>query len=112
MRQLSIGRSIVAMAAVGFLTIAPPSRNVAIRASEPRVSNQRRRERGKNKKGPAPNGLTAQRFDKSRLIVDRASSFKRLRRWARSKPELIEQPSTTAKMRHQWFRDLVAKQAA
>lgn len=112
MRRLSIGHSLVAMAAVGFLTIAPPSRNIAIRASEPRISNEQRRQRGKNKKGPAPNGLTAQKSEGSRLVCDRASSFKKLRRWSRRYPDQVKQPDLKAKMRHPWFRNLLAKRAA
>jgi hypothetical protein len=110
MRRLSIGRSLAALAAVGFLTVAPPER-FALRAAPPLISNEQRRKRSKNKKGPSPNGLTGQRFDKSRLIVDRASSFKRLRRWARSRPELVEQPSEKALLRHPWYRKKMERAA-
>jgi hypothetical protein len=111
MRRRWIGLSIAAMAAASLIAISPPSRNIAIRADEPRISNEQRRKRGKNKKGPAPNGLTARSFDKSLLICDRSSSFKKLRRWSRRYPDQIKQPDLKAKMRHVWFRNELAREA-
>jgi hypothetical protein len=101
---MSIGRSLAAMAAASLIMIPWPSRNIVIRPDEPTISNEYRRQRGKNKKGPAPNGETVQGFDRARLIVDRGSSFKKLRRWARRYPDRVQQPTEAAKLRHGWYR--------
>jgi hypothetical protein len=110
MRRTTIGLSLAAMAAASLIAITPPSRNIAIRASEPRISNEQRRQHGKNKKGPAPNSLTERSFDKSLLICDRSSSFKKLRRWSRRYPDQIKQPDLKAKMRHAWFQNELARE--
>jgi hypothetical protein len=111
MRRRLIGLSIAAMAAASLVSMAgPPERN-ALRPDAPRISNEQCRKRGKNKKGPAPNGLTARSFDKSLLICDRSSSFKKLRRWSRGAPDQIKQPDLKAKMRHAWFRNQLAREA-
>lgn len=104
MRRYSIGMSLAAMAAASFIGLGGPQERTALRPSAPRISNEQRRQRAKHKKGPSPAKLTAQTFDRDRLIVDRASSFKKLKRWARRSPDNILQPTQKALERHGWYQ--------
>jgi len=112
MRRLSIGMSLAAAAAAMAIGTTNLMGQPALRPSAPKITNEQRRHRSKRKKGPAPAARSAQDPAQARLIVDRSSSFKKLRRWARVLPGDLRQPDTKALERHGWYRRAQRKATA
>lgn len=66
--------------------------------------------RERHRKAKRPRG-SKQKYDSSRVILDRPSSIRKLQRWARADTIVLPEPDRRAMMRHKWYRDQQAKEA-
>lgn len=65
----------------------------------------------RHKKTKEYRGLSKQRYDPARLILDRPSTVRKLQRWHRAGVIGLPEPDHRAKIRHKWYRDQKAREA-